>query len=80
MTNRGAERLVALCFLVTTVASLALAGVYIGGGQPQAEGALLATALAGFGTGFIVWAATTLHPHPRPPPSRGRVKNFCPGT
>jgi glyoxylase-like metal-dependent hydrolase (beta-lactamase superfamily II) len=27
-----------------------------------------------------VWIATTLHLHPCPPPSRGRVKNFCPST
>ena len=63
--DRRAERIVAICFAITTIASLALAGVYIAGGQPQAEGALLGVALGALGAGFIVWAATVL-PHEIP--------------
>jgi ubiquinol-cytochrome c reductase iron-sulfur subunit len=42
-------------FLVTAVAAIALAVVYWRGGQPQAEGALLAVALAGLAYGFVTW-------------------------
>ncbi|MDP9335645.1 MAG: Rieske 2Fe-2S domain-containing protein [Actinomycetota bacterium] len=50
------ERIAFGCFIVSTLAALALAGVYWAGGQPQAEGALLGTALLGFGGGLILWA------------------------
>jgi ubiquinol-cytochrome c reductase iron-sulfur subunit len=56
------EREVATCFVVTTIAALALAGVYIAGGQPQAEGALLAVALLALGAGLVVWGSTLI-PH-----------------
>ena len=42
--------------MVSPVAALALAVVYWRGGQPQAEGALLAVALGGLAYGIITWA------------------------
>lgn len=54
-TARRAERAAAAGFLVSAAASLVLAGVYLAGGQPQAEGALLALALVGLGYGFVLW-------------------------
>jgi ubiquinol-cytochrome c reductase iron-sulfur subunit len=51
-----AERVAFLCFIVSTLAALGLAGVYAAGGQPQAEGILLGAALLGFGAGLILWA------------------------
>ena len=46
----------AACFVVATVAAIALAVVYWEGGQPQAEGVLLALSLGGIGTGIVLWA------------------------
>src|SRR5919205_4067793 len=51
-----AERRIAILLVASTVAALALAGVYIAGGQPQAEGALLGVALGGIGVALILWA------------------------
>jgi ubiquinol-cytochrome c reductase iron-sulfur subunit len=51
-----AERRIAGLLLTSTVAALGLAGVYIAGGQPQAEGALLGVALATIGVALILWA------------------------
>ena len=51
-----AERRIAILLLAATAAALGLAGVYIAGGQPQAEGALLAIALGGIGMALILWA------------------------
>jgi ubiquinol-cytochrome c reductase iron-sulfur subunit len=53
---RRAEMAVASCFLLCTVAAIALAIVYLSGGQPQLEGAFLALALGGLGFGFVLWA------------------------
>ena len=53
---KRAERLVAVAFAVAIVAALALFAVYIAGGNPQAEGALLALALGGIGAGLLLWA------------------------
>jgi ubiquinol-cytochrome c reductase iron-sulfur subunit len=50
------ERRVAVAFAASTLAALGLAGVYVGGGQPQAEGALLFVALGGLGVGAVQWA------------------------
>ena len=50
------EREAAACFVVATVAAIALAVVYWEGGQPQAEGVLLALSLGGIGTGIVLWA------------------------
>jgi ubiquinol-cytochrome c reductase iron-sulfur subunit len=49
---------------VTVVAALGLAVVYLRGGQPQAEGALLAIAFAGLAVGFVIWAHHLLPPGP----------------
>jgi ubiquinol-cytochrome c reductase iron-sulfur subunit len=51
-----AERRIAILLVASTVAALALAGVYIAGGQAQAEGALLGIALGGIGVALILWA------------------------
>ena len=51
-----AERRIAVLLVASTAAALALAGVYIAGGQPQAEGALLGIALGGIGVALILWA------------------------
>ncbi len=50
------ERRVSVAFVASTLAALGLAAVYIGGGQPQAEGALLFVALGGLGVGAVQWA------------------------
>jgi ubiquinol-cytochrome c reductase iron-sulfur subunit len=58
MADRGmpAERRIAVLLIASTLAALGLAGVYIAGGQPQAEGALLGVALGGIGFALILWA------------------------
>jgi ubiquinol-cytochrome c reductase iron-sulfur subunit len=52
----GLSRTVVVAFTASTVAALALAGVYLAGGQPQLEGAFLLVALGGLGVGLIAWA------------------------
>jgi ubiquinol-cytochrome c reductase iron-sulfur subunit len=58
----GPKRPVALCFALSLLGGLGLAVVYVAGGQPQLEGALLAVSLGGLGTGLILWAKRLL-PH-----------------
>jgi ubiquinol-cytochrome c reductase iron-sulfur subunit len=53
--ERFYERTAALSFVVAAAAAIALAVVYWRGGQPQAEGALLATAFAGLAYGLVTW-------------------------
>jgi ubiquinol-cytochrome c reductase iron-sulfur subunit len=48
-------RAIAISFGVSTAASVALAIVYLMGGQPQAEGALLGVSLGGLAVGFVLW-------------------------
>jgi ubiquinol-cytochrome c reductase iron-sulfur subunit len=48
--------LVNLAFVVSAGASAGLIAVYLTGGQPQAEGALLLVALGGLGVGLVAWA------------------------
>lgn len=50
------ERRIAGLLTLSTLAALALAGVYVAGGQPQAEGALLGVSLGGIGGALIMWA------------------------
>ena len=50
------ERRVAIAFCTTMLAALGLAAVYWRGGQPQAEGTLLAVALGGLAYGIVTWA------------------------
>ena len=57
---RFAERRIALYWGITTLAALGLAGVYVGGGQPQLEGLLLMIALGSLGLGFVVFARDLL--------------------
>jgi ubiquinol-cytochrome c reductase iron-sulfur subunit len=56
----GQERPVAVALVVSTLAALALAGVYIAGGQPQAEGALLFVSLTSIGVALVLWAKRLL--------------------
>ena len=58
--TRSAERRIAVCWAITAASALSLAGVYIAGGQPQAEGALLAVAFGSLGIGFILLARELL--------------------
>ena len=58
LTRRG-ERVqmrAAACFVVATLAAIGLAVVYWEGGEPQAEGVLLAVSLGGIGIGIVLWA------------------------
>ncbi len=57
---RFAEGRIALYWTITAVASVALAGVYISGGQPQLEGLLIMIALGSLGLGFVVFARDLL--------------------
>ena len=52
---RGA-RLATLAFVVSTLASLSLAVVYVMGGQAQLEGILLGVGLGGLAIGLVAWA------------------------
>jgi ubiquinol-cytochrome c reductase iron-sulfur subunit len=52
----GAELVVAACFLLSTLAAIALAVVYWRGGNTQAEGILLALVTGGIGAGIVIWA------------------------
>jgi ubiquinol-cytochrome c reductase iron-sulfur subunit len=74
---RRTSLFVAICFAAATLAALGLFVVYIAGGQPQVEGALLFVALAGIGAGLMVWATrlmtgigqiTQSRRHAPPPP------------
>ena len=56
----GEERPVAVALVVATLAALALAAVYVGGGQPQAEGALLCVSLGAVGVALVLWAKRLL--------------------
>ena len=67
-----AERLPAAAFAVAIVAALALAVVYWRGGQPQAEGILLAVVLGGIGAGMALWAQRFM-PHGPFEEERGQI-------
>jgi ubiquinol-cytochrome c reductase iron-sulfur subunit len=54
--RRYASTLVNVSFLLSTAASVGLVVVYLFGGQPQAEGALLFVALGGIAVGLVLWA------------------------
>jgi len=60
---RRAELRVAFCWVLTLLAALGLMIVYVGGGQPQAEGALLFVGFGGLGAGLILWARDLLPGH-----------------
>ena len=59
-STAGDERAVASFLVVATLAALALAGVYIAGGQAQAEGALLLVSLGSIGVALVLWAKRLL--------------------
>jgi ubiquinol-cytochrome c reductase iron-sulfur subunit len=54
--ERRAEKVAAASFGLATAAALALAVVFWRGGQPQAEGVLLAVVTGGLGVGIVLWA------------------------
>jgi ubiquinol-cytochrome c reductase iron-sulfur subunit len=58
--ERRATRLIAVALGITTLAALALAVVYLLGGQTQLEGVLIAIALGGLGTAFALMARRLL--------------------
>lgn len=79
----GYGRLVGTAFVLSMLASLALAAVYAGGGQPQLEGAFLAVSLGALGAGIILWAKDLLipeeiseerEPEPSPPGVRAAAE------
>jgi ubiquinol-cytochrome c reductase iron-sulfur subunit len=70
--GRRAERAPALAFSLAIVASIGLAVVYWRGGQPQAEGVLLAVVLGGIGTGLALFARRFL-PHGPYEEERGQI-------
>jgi ubiquinol-cytochrome c reductase iron-sulfur subunit len=53
--ERPASAAAAFAFICSTLAAVGLAVVYGRGGQPQAEGALLAVSLGGLGVGAVLW-------------------------
>jgi ubiquinol-cytochrome c reductase iron-sulfur subunit len=53
-------RAVAATFVISALASVALVGVYVIGGNAQVEGVLLALALGGIGAGIVIWAVSLL--------------------
>ena len=53
--ERRAERQVTLLFLLSSVSAIALAAVYLRGGQPQLEGLFLSIALGGVACGLVIW-------------------------
>ena len=55
-----AQRAVTLALVASMVASVALIGLYLAGGNPQLEGIGLAVALGGLGTGVVIWANALL--------------------
>jgi ubiquinol-cytochrome c reductase iron-sulfur subunit len=56
MNGSRIEMLAATCFGASMIAAVALAIVYWQGGQPQAEGVLLAVVMGGIGAGIVLWA------------------------
>ena len=66
---RRPERPAAIALSLSILAGLALTVVYVLGGQPQAEGALLFVALGGLGLGLILWGRDLL-PHEQVTESR----------
>jgi ubiquinol-cytochrome c reductase iron-sulfur subunit len=53
--ERRAEVRVTIAFLISAAAALALAGVYIAGGQAQLEGTFLGVSLLALAFGFVTW-------------------------
>ena len=51
-----AERNIIVALVVSTLSALALAGVYLGGGQAQLEGLFLGVSLCGLGASVVMWS------------------------
>lgn len=66
------ERGPVVAFSASILAALGLAGVYIAGGQNQAEGVLLAITLGGIGVGLVLWAQRFMPAGPEVE-ERGRI-------
>src|ERR687891_960662 len=75
---------VAAAFGASVLASAGLAIVYIAGGSPPIEGALLLVALGGIGVGLVLWAKRVLplgddvqerEPLPSTPDERARASD-----
>src|SRR5438067_12989834 len=62
--RRRAAARSATAFLLATAAAVALGGVYVGGGNPQAEGALLSLAFLSLGVGLVTCAKHLLPQQP----------------
>jgi ubiquinol-cytochrome c reductase iron-sulfur subunit len=60
---RRSELTVATCWTVTLLASIALAIVYIDGGNTQTAGICWGLAFLGLGVGFLLWARDLLPAH-----------------
>ncbi len=57
---RGPARVAGAALVLSAIASIALAVVYIAGGEPQVEGPLLAVSLGGIATALILWGKRVL--------------------
>jgi ubiquinol-cytochrome c reductase iron-sulfur subunit len=53
--ERRAERQITALFLLSSASAIALAIVYLRGGQPQLEGLFLGIALGGVACGLVIW-------------------------
>ncbi len=71
-SDRATERRIAVALVISTVAALGLAAVYVGGGQAQAEGTLLMVSLGALGVAVILWARL-LVPGPEITDDRGEL-------
>jgi ubiquinol-cytochrome c reductase iron-sulfur subunit len=71
---RSPTRLPLVLLTVSALASVALFVVYLTGGQPQLEGALLGTSLGGIGGALILWGKRVL------PADRVTAERFEPST
>lgn len=60
---RKAELKIVACWSLSLLAALGLMIVYVVGGQPQAEGAMLFVGFGGLATGLVVWARDLLPGH-----------------
>ncbi|HEY2666945.1 MAG TPA: Rieske 2Fe-2S domain-containing protein [Actinomycetota bacterium] len=69
----GGARLAALAFVLSALASLGLAVVYVLGGQPQLEGILLGVGLGGLAVGLIAWAKHLMPTGPFVQPRKVRL-------
>ena len=60
---RRAERKIGACFILTLLASMGLAAVYVDGANTQLAGVCWGLAFLGLGVGFILWARDLMPGH-----------------